>query len=64
MLDSYYQAIRSAQPSRIQAIDMGLARPARRGSRMLTERLEGKIALDLDTARCLLTLIAALHWKG
>lgn len=64
VLDSYYQAIRSSQPSRIQAIDMGRRGLHDEGSRILTERLEGKIALDFDTARRLFTLIAALHWKG
>lgn len=64
VLDSYYQAIRAAQPSRIQAIDMGRRGLHDEGSRVLTERLEGKIKLDADTARRLFTLIAALHWKG
>lgn len=64
VLDSYYQAIRTAQPSRIQAIDMGRRGLHDEGSRVLIERLEGKIKIDADTARRLFTLIAALHWKG
>ncbi|HEX2839793.1 UPF0262 family protein [Hyphomicrobium sp.] len=64
VLDSYYQAIRTAQPSRIQAIDMGRRGLHDEGSRVLTERLEGKIKMDFDTARRLFTLISALHWKG
>jgi len=64
VLDSYYQAIRSGQPSRIQAIDVGRRGLHDEGSRLLQERLEGKIALDFDTARRLFTLISALHWKG
>ncbi|HRN84308.1 MAG TPA: UPF0262 family protein [Hyphomicrobium sp.] len=64
VLDSYYQAIRTAQPSRIQAIDMGRRGLHDEGSRVLMERLEGKIKIDVDTARRLFTLIAALHWKG
>ena len=31
---------------------------------ILMERLEGKIELDLVTARRLFTLVYALHWKG
>ena len=31
------------------------------GSELLRERLEGKIEIDLDTARRLFTLICALH---
>lgn len=64
VLDSYYQAIRTAQPSKIQAIDMGRRGLHDEGSRVLMERLEGKVNIDIDTARRLFTLIAALHWKG
>jgi uncharacterized protein (UPF0262 family) len=64
VLDSYYQAIRSGQPSRIEAIDVGRRGLHDEGSRLLQERLSGKITLDFDTARRLFTLISALHWKG
>jgi uncharacterized protein (UPF0262 family) len=64
VLDSYYQAIRTAQPSRIQAIDVGRRGLHDEGSRVLVERLEGKVKIDFDTARRLFTLISALHWKG
>jgi uncharacterized protein (UPF0262 family) len=62
--ESYYQAIRTAPPSRIQAIDMGRRGLHDEGSVTLRERLAGKINVDLDTARRLFTLICALHWKG
>lgn len=62
--DSYYQAIRTASPSQIEAIDMGRRGIHNEGSRLLMERLEGKVVLDFDTARRLFTLICALHWKG
>jgi uncharacterized protein (UPF0262 family) len=62
--ESYYEAIRSAPPSRIQAIDMGRRALHDEGSRALVERLKGKITLDKDTSRRLFTLICALHWKG
>ena len=62
--DTYYAAIRNAPPSRIQAIDMGRRGLHDEGSRVLIERLNGKIAIDFDTARRLFTLICALHWKG
>ncbi|MEI9926623.1 MAG: UPF0262 family protein [Sphingomonas sp.] len=62
--DSYYQAIRNATPQQIETVDM-----ARRGihndaAELLKERLEGKIAIDFDTARRLFTLICVLHIKG
>jgi uncharacterized protein (UPF0262 family) len=62
--DSYYQAIRTAPASRIQSIDMGRRALHDEGSRLLVERLAGKITLDHTTARRLFTLICALHWKG
>jgi uncharacterized protein (UPF0262 family) len=62
--DSYYAAIRSAPPSRIQSIDMGRRALHDEGSRLLAERLKGKITVDHDTARRLFTLVSALHWKG
>jgi uncharacterized protein (UPF0262 family) len=61
--DTYYQAIRSATPSQIEAIDMGRRGLHDEGSELLRERLSGKIAVDHDTARRLFTLICALHVK-
>ena len=62
--ESYYQAIRTAPPSRIQAIDMGRRACTTRAAACCMERLKGKITVDNDTARRLFTLICALHWKG
>jgi uncharacterized protein (UPF0262 family) len=62
--DTYYQAIRSQPPSKIQAIDMGRRSLHDEGSRVLVDRLKGKVTVDHDTARRLFTLICALHWKG
>lgn len=62
--DSYYEAIRTAPPAKIQAIDMGRRGLHDEGSRLLMERLDGKVAVDFDTARRLFTVISALHWKG
>ncbi len=62
--ESYHQAIRVASPSRIEAIDMGRRALHNEGSQILQERLQGKIELNLDTARRLFTLISVLHWRG
>ncbi|KAA0968964.1 UPF0262 family protein [Aureimonas fodinaquatilis] len=62
--DSYYEAIRSATPSQIEAIDMGRRGVHNDGSQLLRERLNGKIVLDTDTARRLFTLICVLHWRS
>ena len=64
MCESYYQAIKSATPSRIEAIDMGRRGLHNEGSDLLRERLAGKIEVDHDTARRLFTLICALHIKS
>jgi len=62
--DSYYQAIRTATPDRIEAIDMGRRGIHDEGSRILQDQIKRKIEIDFDTARRLFTLICVLHWKG
>ena len=61
--ESYYAAIKKLSPSQIEALDMGRRGLHNEGSELLRERLDGKIELDLDTARRLFTLICALHIK-
>jgi uncharacterized protein (UPF0262 family) len=62
--DSYYDAIRTATPDRIEALDMGRRALHDEGSHILQERLRRKVKIDFDTARRLFTLICVLHWKG
>lgn len=62
--ESYYEAIKTAPPSRIEALDMGRRALHDEGSHLLIERLKGKITTDFETARRLFTLICALHWRG
>jgi uncharacterized protein (UPF0262 family) len=62
--DSYYEAIRTATPERIEAIDMGRRALHDEGSKLLIERLKRKVTIDFETARRLFTLICVLHWKG
>ena len=62
--ESYYDAIKSAAPAQIEAIDMGRRGLHNEGSTLLKERLSGKIDMDFDTARRLFTLICVLHIKG
>ena len=62
--DSYYEAIRSATPTKIEAIDMGRRGLHNDGSNTLRERLYGKIDIDFKTARRLFTLLCVLYWKG
>jgi uncharacterized protein (UPF0262 family) len=62
--ESYYAAIKTESPTRIEAIDMGRRGLHNEGSELLQQRLDGKIELDRDTARRLFTLICVLHIKG
>lgn len=62
--ESYYEAVREASLSQIEAIDMGRRGVHNEGSSILRERLEGKIEVDFDTSRRLFTLICALHRRG
>ena len=62
--ESYYEAIKTGSPSRIEAIDMGRRGVHNDGSRLLQERLDGKIEIDFTPARRLFTLVCVLHWRG
>lgn len=62
--ESYFNAIKTASPTQIEAIDMGRRGLHNEASDLLKQRLEGKVDLDHDTARRLFTLVFALHWKS
>jgi uncharacterized protein (UPF0262 family) len=62
--ENYFEAIKTAPPSRIEALDMGRRGLHDEGSKLLTERLQGKVTMDVPTSRRLFTLICALRWKG
>ncbi len=62
--ESYFEAIKTAPPSRIEALDMGRRGLHDEGSDILRDRLEGKVEIDLPTARRLFTLICVLHIKA
>lgn len=62
--ESYYEAIRSASPAQIEAIDMGRRGLHNEGSERLRDLLSGRIEIDHDTSRRLFTLICALHIRA
>jgi uncharacterized protein (UPF0262 family) len=62
--ESYFDAFKSATPSKIEAIDMGRRGLHNEGAQLLTETLDGKIRVDEETARRLFTLICVLHIRG
>ena len=62
--ESYYKAIRTAQPHQIEALDMARKALHDEGAKELLDRLAGKVATDFDTARRLFTLICVLQMRG
>ncbi len=62
--DSYFEAIRTMAPSRIEAIDMGRRGLHDEGAEKLQERLQGRAMIDMATARRLFTLLCVLHARG
>ncbi|MES2834136.1 MAG: UPF0262 family protein [Pseudomonadota bacterium] len=62
--DSYYEALRGTSPSQIEAVDMGRRGLHNEGAEALKARLDGKVAVDHETARRLFTLVCALYRRG
>jgi uncharacterized protein (UPF0262 family) len=62
--ETYYEAVRTAPPARIQAIDVSRRGLHDEGSAVLREKLAPRVLVDEDTARRLFTLVCSLHWKG
>ncbi|MGR3436270.1 MAG: UPF0262 family protein [Shimia sp.] len=60
--ESYFEAVKTLPPSQIETIDMARRGIHNEGARVLQERLEGKAAVDGDTARRLFTLVCVLHF--
>lgn len=62
--DSYYEALRGSSASQIEAVDMGRRGLHNEGAELLKARLDGKVAIDHETARRLFTLVCALYRRG
>lgn len=62
--ESYFEAVKTLPPSQIETIDMARRGIHNEGSRVLQDRLDGKVVVDTDTARRLFTLICVLHFGG
>lgn len=61
--ETYYEAIKHASPSRIEALDMGRRALHNEGSTTLQARLSDRVEVDFETARRLFTLICVLHLR-
>lgn len=62
--DAYYEAIKTASRTRIEAIDMGRRSLHDEGAEILRERLARDITIDDNTSRRLFTLICVLHARS
>jgi len=62
--ESYFEAIKTAPPSRIESLDMGRRGLHNEGSDILRERLKDKVEIDRATARRLFTLLCVLHIRA
>lgn len=54
----------AAPPEQMEVLDMARRALHDEGAKLLKSRLEGKVEMDIDTARGLFTLICMLHLKG
>ena len=64
LCESYYDAIKSASPSKIETIDMGRRALHDEAADMLRDKLSEYVDVDESTARRLFTLICVLHVRG
>ena len=61
--NSYFDAIKNLPLDKIEAIDMGRKGIHNEGARVLIERLEGRIKINLETSRRIFTLIYTLTYR-
>ena len=61
--ETYYNAIRTASPREIEAIDRERTALHNEGANLLATRFAERVEIDSGTARRLFTLVSALHWK-
>ena len=59
--ESYFSAVKTADPSRIEAIDMGRRSLHNEGSQLMRDKLADTVEIDFNTARRLFTLLCVLH---
>ena len=62
--ESYYDAIKTSSPSKIEAIDMGRRGLHDEGAELLRGKLAEYVTVDESTARRLFTLICVLHVRS
>ncbi len=63
LVESHAMAVEEGREQRLEAIDMGRRGLHNEGAQQIMERLQGKIAVDLETARRLFTLLCVLQQR-
>ncbi|MEE4208102.1 MAG: UPF0262 family protein [Parvularcula sp.] len=63
LCENYYDAIRAAQPEKLETIDMARRAVHNEGTELLMSRLDGKIDIDFETARRIFTLVCSLAMR-
>ncbi len=63
MWEAYSEGISTHTSEKLQALDMGRRAMHNEGAELLISSLEHQVAVDLDTARRIFTLICILHLK-
>jgi uncharacterized protein (UPF0262 family) len=61
--ESYFEAVKTGNMPRIEAIDMSRRALHNEGSDLLTSLLKEKVEMDSETSRRLFTLLCVLHLK-
>jgi uncharacterized protein (UPF0262 family) len=62
--ENYYNAIKTATPSRIESLDMARRGLHNEGAEQLKDAFADRIEMDENTARRLFTLVCVLHIRG
>ena len=62
--ESYFEAIRTASPERVETIDEARRALHNESAELLKTRLADKVTLDDNTARRLFTLMSVLQMRG
>ncbi len=62
--NSYFDTVHKASQQQLETVDMARRGVHNQAAEMLKDRLEGKVNVDLATARRLFTLISILHIRA
>jgi uncharacterized protein (UPF0262 family) len=61
LCESYYHAVKTTTPTKLESIDMGRRSIHNEGAELLRETLSGQVTMDFNTARLLFSLLCVLH---